>query len=165
MNNHSTMKRLLLTITLALSVMTVWSGCSKLGASHAKDFTHTGCATGTRTDSFYGDEPSLLTLKYENGDLRVIHTNAMLNCAIKERGITCKAYVEGDDIHCVVDYEKKSDFEADCICTVEEMTSLITRLQEGQEYTFKYSCLDHSFKPFTLTFNKGLLQIIDTATL
>ena len=90
----------------------------------------------------------------------------MLNCAIKERGLTCKAYVEGDEIHYYVDYEKKSDLEEfDCICTVEKMSSLITNLQEGEEYTFKYSCLDRNYKPFTFTFNKGLLQIIDTATL
>ena len=159
------MKRLLLTFTIILSVMTIWMGCSRLSTSRSKDFTHTGCASATRAGSFYGDEPSLLTLKYENGELRVTHTNAMLNCAIKERGLTCKAYVEGDEIHYYVDYEKKSDLEADCICTVEKMSSLITNLQEGEEYTFKYSCLDRNYKPFTLTFNKGLLQIIDTATL
>ena len=159
------MKRLLITFTIILAVMTIWMGCSKLSTSRSKDFTHTGCASATRAGSFYGDEPSLLTLKYENGELRVTHTNAMLNCAIKDRGLTCKASVEGDEIHYYVDYEKKSDLEADCICTVEKMSSLITNLQEGEEYTFKYSCLDRNYKPFTLTFNKGLFLIIDMATL
>lgn len=158
------MKRLLLTIILLLSVMTIWMGCSKLSGSRSKDFTHTGCAVGTRAEA---DEyvPSLLTLKFENDDLRVIHTNAILNCAIKERGLTCKAYVEGNEIHYYVEYEKKSNDEADCLCTVKEMKSLITDLQEGEEYTFIYSCLDRTFRPFTFTFNKGLHQIIDTDSL
>lgn len=146
---------------LALIVLT---GCSKWGASHSKDFKHTGCSAETRASIFYGDEPSLLTLKYEDGDLRVIRTNAVMSCSIKERGLACTASIKGDAIHYTVDYERDG-YDADCICPVDELTSIVTGLHEGKEYTFNYCGLDRYLNPFTFTFNKGLHEIIDVETL
>ena len=148
-------------LVLALALC---AGCSKSNVSRSKDFTHTGCSAETRSP-FFGDEPSLLTLKYENGDLRVIRTNAVMNCVIKERGLTCKAYVDGDAIFYYVDYEIQNDLEANCICPVTEMTSVVSGLQEGEDYTFNYCGLDRYLKPFTFTFKKGLHRVIDVDTL
>lgn len=144
--------------------LTIVAGCSKLHFSRSKDFTHTGCAAETRASLFYGDEPSLLTLKYEDGDLRVIRTNAVMGCAIKERGLACTASIKGDEIYYTIDYEKDG-YDDDCICPVDEMTSVITGLHEGKEYTFNYCGLDRYLKPFTFTFNKDLHEIIDVETL
>ena len=142
------MKRTLL-IMLALAAL---AGCTKWNTPDSeentlsKDFKHTGCAADTR--GLYTDDPSLLTLKYENGDLRVTRTNAELNCAFKERGLTCKAYIEGN-----------------CICLVEKMTSVVTGLEKGKEYIFQYSALDFGLKPITFTFDSSLHKIYDVESL
>lgn len=159
------MKRTLL-IMLALAAV---AGCTKWNTPDSeentlsKGFKHTGCSPVTR--GLYTDDPSLLTLKYENGDLRVIRTNAELNCAFKERGLTCKAYIEGNVIHYDVVYEQEGVGVADCICLVEKMTSAVTGLEKGKEYIFQYSALDFGLKPITITFDRGLHQIYDVETL
>ena len=159
------MKKILL-ITLALAAL---AGCTKWNTPDSeentlsKDFKHTGCAADTR--GLYTDDPSLLTLKYENGDLRVTRTNAELNCAFKERGLTCKAYVEGNIIHYDVVYEKEENMVANCICLVEKMTSAVTGLERGQKYTLDYSVLGYRLKPITFTFNKDLYQIYDVESM
>ena len=159
------MKRTLL-IMLALAAV---AGCTKWNTPDSeentlsKDFKHTGCSPVTR--GLYTDDPSLLTLKYENGDLRVTRTNAELNCAFKERGLTCKAYIEGNVIHYDVVYEQEGIGVADCICLVEKMTSTVSGLEEGQVYVLQYSDLDFSLKPITFTFKKGLHEIYDVESL
>ena len=148
---------------LALVAMT---GCSKWGASRSKEFKHTGCSAETRsaTSLFYGDEPSLLTLKYENGDLRVIRTRAVMSCAIKERGLACTVSFKGKEIYYTADFEKDG-YEVDCICPVDELSSCVTGLHEGEEYTFNWCGIDRYLAPVTFTFKKGLHQIIDVDTL
>ena len=157
---HDKMKKILL-ITLALAAL---AGCSKtdenLNKWRPKSFTHTGCAALTKS-GLYSDDPSLLTLKYEDGDLRVIHTNAELNCAIKERGLVCEVRIEGNDIYYCVDYELQEAFVANCICPVEEMSSAVTGLETDKEYTLHYSVLSDGYKPITFKFGKDLHQIID----
>ena len=149
------MKKILL-ITFALAAL---AGCSKSDVWKVKDFTHTGCATETRS-GIYNNDPSLLALKYEDGDLRVTHTNAELNCAIKERGLACNVRIDGNDIYYSVDYEKEGD-EANCICPVEKMSSAVPDLEVGKEYTLHYSVLYLGFKPITFKFRKGFHQIIN----
>lgn len=140
-----------------LSVLAVLAGCSKSNVDHSKDFTHTGCAE-TRA-AIPDDEPSLLVLQYEDGNLRVTRTNATVNCSVKDRGLDCRVQVDGNIIQYVMGYEKDGP-DAKCMCAVNKMTSLVTGLEEGKKYDFKYSGIDrnahHSF-----TFNKDLLQIID----
>ena len=138
-------------ILLSLALV---AGCSKSDALRSKEFSHTGCASETRAGGSW-DEPSLLQLKYENGDLRVTRTNALMNCSIKDGGIACDVSVEGDVIRYVV-YEKDGP-TANCICPVKEMTSLVTDLQEGKEYTLKYC----HYAPVTFTFKKGLHKVFD----
>lgn len=140
-----------------LSVLAVLAGCSKSNVDHSKDFTHTGCAE-TRA-AIPDDEPSLLVLQYEDGNLRVTRTNATVNCSVKDRGLDCRVQVDGNIIQYVMGYEKDGP-DAKCMCAVKKMTSLVTGLEEGKKYDFKYLGIDrnahHSF-----TFNKDLLQIID----
>lgn len=140
-----------------LSVLAVLAGCSKSNVDHSKDFTHTGCAE-TRA-AIPDDEPSLLVLQYEDGNLRVTRTNATVNCSVKDRGLDCRVQVDGNIIQYVMGYEKDGP-DAKCMCAVKKMTSLVTGLEEGKKYDFKYSGIDrnahHSF-----TFNKDLHQIID----
>ena len=159
------MKKFLL-ITLALAAM---AGCTKWITSDTgddsltKDFKHTGCSPQTR--GLYTDDPSLLTIKYENGCLRVTQTNAELNCAFKSRGLTCKVSIEDDIIHYNVVYEKEEEMVANCICLVEKMTSAVTGLEIGKKYTLDYSVLGFGLKPITFTFNKDLHQIYNVESM
>ena len=153
MNN---MKKLL----LFLLFLPVWAGCNKSQLPKTDEFVHTGCASdaGTRAGSSKS-EASLLTLKYEDGNLRVTRTNATMNCAIKLNGIACDVSVKGNTIRYRV-YEKEGPY-ANCLCRVEEMSSVVTGLKEGKEYTFDYSCSTYSLEPFTFVFKKGLHLIQD----
>lgn len=140
-----------------LSALVVLAGCSKSNVDHSKDFTHTGCAK-TRA-AIPDDEPSLLVLQYEDGNLRVTRTNATVNCSVQDRGLDCRVQVDGNIIQYVMDYEKDGP-DAKCLCAVKKMTSLVTGLEEGKKYDFKYSGIDRNAH-YSFTFNKGLLQIID----
>ena len=122
------MKKLL----LILLVLPVWAGCNKSLLPKTDEFTHTGCATdaGTRAGLSQSDV-SLLILKYEDGNLRVTRTNATMNCAIKLNGIACDVSVQGNTIRYSV-YEKDGP-TANCMCRVEEMSSVVTGLKEGKE--------------------------------
>ena len=86
------MKKLL----LLLLVLPIWTGCNKSLLPKTDEFTHTGCASdaGTRAGTSQSDV-SLLTLKYEDGNLRVTRTNAMMNCAIKLNGIASSLLSRG----------------------------------------------------------------------
>lgn len=156
MNN---MKKLL----LLLLVLPVWAGCNKSLLPKTDEFTHTGCATdaGTRAGTSQSDV-SLLTLKYEDGNLRVTRTNATMNCAFKLNGIACDVSVKGNTILYRV-YEKDGP-TANCICRVAEMSSVVTGLEEGKEYTFNYSCSSSGIESFTFVFKKGLHLIRDEET-
>lgn len=151
-------------LTFLLIGLTLVAGCSKSDANRSKEFTHTGCANDTRTvetrSGLFGDEPSLLKLKYEDGGLRVTRTNATMNCSIKQNGIACDVSVNGDVINYYV-YEKDGPV-ANCICPVEEMSSVVTGLQEGKEYTLEYRCRASATVSFT--FKKSLNKIIDLDT-
>ena len=153
------MKKAILPILSALAVL---AGCSKSNVEPSKDFTHTGCAE-TRADT-PDDEPSLVTLRYEDGNLRVIRTNATVNCSVKDRGLACWVQVDGNVIQYVMDYEKDGP-DAKCMCRVEKMTSLVKGLEEGKKYTFKYWGIDRHIANYTFTFDKDLHQIIDLNSL
>ena len=150
------------TIISLLSALAVLVGCSKSNVDHSKDFTHTGCAE-TRAAS-PGDEPSLVKLQYEDGNLRVTRTNATVNCSVKDRGLACRVQVDGNVIQYVMDYEKDGP-DAKCMCAVNKMTSLVTGLEEGKEYDFTYSGIDRKIAHYPFTFEKNLPQIIDLNSL
>ena len=154
------MKKLLL-ILLVLLILPIWAGCYKSVLPKTDEFTHTGCASdaGTRAGSSKSDV-SLLILKYEDGNLRVTRTNATMNCAITLNGIACDVSVQGNTIRYSV-YEKDGP-TAKCMCRVEEMSSVVTGLKEGKEYTFNYSCsIGSGIESFTFVFKKGLHLIRD----
>ena len=72
----------------------------------------------------------------------------------------CDVSVKGDVINYRV-YEKDGP-TADCMCRVEEMSSVVTGLKEGKEYTFNYSCsIGTGIESFTFVFKKGLHLIRD----
>ena len=149
-------------LLLILLVLPLWTGCYKSLLPKTDEFSHTGCATdaGNGTRSGLGQsDVSLLILKYEDGNLRVTRTNATMNCAIKLNGIACDVSVKGDVINYRV-YEKDGP-TADCMCRVEEMSSVVTGLKEGKEYTFNYSCSTYGPESFTFVFKKGLHLIRD----
>lgn len=153
-------------IALALAAV---AGCTKWikpdseEDTLSKHFKHTGCSHDTR--GIYTDDPSLLSLKYENGDLRVTRTNAELNCSFKNLGLTCEAYLEGNIIHYNVVCERAGYGEANCVCLVEKMTSAVTGLERGKEYIFQYSALGFGLKPITFTFDRNLHQIYDVESM
>ena len=144
-----------------LLVLPLFAGCTKYNTTlRSEDFTHTGCASAAGTRAGSDDsEKSLLILKYEDGNLRVTRTNAMLNCIINAGGeVVCETSVKGNVIHYKV-YEYSPDGStADCMCRVAEMTSVVKGLEEGKEYTFDYYC-SHGYEPFTFVFKKGLVLI------
>ena len=151
------MKKLL----LLLLVLPLWAGCYKSLLPKTDEFVHTGCATdaGTRAGLSQSDV-SLLILEYEDGNLRVTRTNATMNCSIKLNGIACESSVKGSVINYRV-YEKDGP-TANCMCRVEEMSSVVTGLKEGKEYTFNYSCsIGTGIESFTFVFRKGLHLIRD----
>jgi hypothetical protein len=152
------MKRIAL-LTIALTVL---AGCTMLEKTRNKEFTHSGCASNveyapgvpTKADS----DVSLLTLKYEDGDLRVTRTNASMNCSINKHGMECNVSVKGDVIY----YEviESDGPTANCNCLVKEMSSVVTGLQTGKKYKFHYFC-SHGYNPFEFEFEKGLRLVVD----
>ena len=152
-------------LVVLLLVLPIWAGCTKSEISRSKEFAHTGCAGDAATRAWGSDsDASLLTLKYEDGNLRVTRTNAVLNCAFVQDGLICEASVEGNVVRYRV-YEKEGP-RANCICRVEEMSSLVTGLEVGKEYTFEYSCgFGYNYPSFTFVFKKGLRLIQNTATM
>ena len=128
-------------VIILLSALVALAGCAKGGSLDSeeemlsKEFEHTGCSSETK--GFYTNDPSLLKIKYEQGDLRVTLTNAELNCVFKERGLKCKAYIEGNILH----YEK------------------------GKDYILQFSVPDFVLKPITFTFNEELHKIFDVESL
>ena len=149
-------------IILLLLVLPIWAGCTQKDnlQLHSKEFSHTGCASGVGTKSALNDgEVSLLILKYEDGNLRVTRTNAFMNCSIKNGGIACEVSVEGNNIHYNV-YEKDGP-SANCMCKVEEMTSLVTGLQTGKEYSLYYYYCTIGYMPISFTFQPGLYLVFD----
>lgn len=156
-------------VIIMLFALAALTGCSKgikpdpEEETLSKDFTHTGCSPDTR--SSITNDPSLLTIKYEDGDLRVSLTNAELNCAFKERGLKCKANIEGNVIHYDVVYERDEEMIANCFCLVEKMSSAVSGLEKGKEYVLQYSAPDFGLKPITFTFNEDLHKIFDVETL
>ena len=121
-------------VIILLSALAALTGCAKGGFPDSegemlsKEFEHTGCSSETK--GFYTNDPSLLKIKYEQGDLRVTLTNAELNCAFKERGLKCNAYIEGNILHYDVVYEKDEQMVANCFCLVEQMTSAVAGLEK-----------------------------------
>lgn len=156
-----TMKKL----ALLLLVLPILAGCTKSEISRSREFAHSGCARDAETRAGGSDsDVSLLTLKYEDGDLRVTRTNAVMNCAFTEDGLVCEVSVDGNVIRYRV-YEKEGP-RANCNCRVEEMSSLVTGLEVGKEYTFEYSCgFGYNYPSFTFVFKKGLRLIQNTSTM
>ena len=153
-------------IILLLLMVPIWAGCSQKHNLQllSKEFAHTGCATGAETKAgSNGEDASLLILKYEDGNLRVTRTNAMMNCSIKQGGITCEVSVDGNIVQYKV-YEKDGP-NANCMCRVEEMTSVVTGLQTGKEYSLDYYCSHAYSRLIPFTFRKGLYLVLDEAAL
>ena len=153
-------------VFLALLVLSVCAGCDDEGQfslkkSFSKDFTYTGCTQKTKAGS--DDEGlSLLTLEYKDGNLFVTRTNARVNCSVKEYGLLCDVSVDGNAIRYKV-YEKDGH-STNCVCVVEKISSVVTGLRPGEEYTFDYFC-SHAYVPFTFTFDEELCLVKEEASI
>ena len=145
---------------LILLVLPIWAGCSKSNTLRIKDLTYTGC--GTSTDTRAGsdsDIESTLTLKYEDGNLRVIRTNTLVNCSFQDHGLVCNVSIEGNSIRYTVEAKPSPDgLETNCLCLVEEISSLVTGLETGKEYTF-YAGNSPRIEPVTFVFEQGLFLV------
>ena len=152
-------------IMLMLVVLLVGAGCNVQDAvtekPQNKDFTDSGC-NRTKAGS-EGEDVSLLMLKYQDGNLLVTRTNAFMNCSIHKGGIVCEVNFAGSEIHYKV-YEKDG-ITLKCICPVDKMSSVISGLQLGKQYTFYYTCSQEEFVPITFPFEKSLNIILDADTL
>lgn len=149
------MKRVLF-LFLALALL---AGCNKTEEPYVEGFTYSGC---TKSESEIIDL-SLLTLKYDGGDLQVTRTDAWMNCSFQNRGLVCTVSVQGNDIYYRVDYEKEGA-EVKCVCRVESMSSWVKGLQEGKKYSFHYYCCQN-YLPFSFTFKDDLILVQDVSTL
>ena len=147
-------------LVVLLLVLPFLAGCTKSYTLRIKDLTYSGCATSTDTRAVEDEETvSLLTLKYEDGNLRVTRTNTLVNCSFKDNGLVCNVSIEGNSIHYTVEAKPAPDgSETDCLCFVEEISSLVTGLETGTEYTFYYAGSPR-IEPFTFVFEKGLFLI------
>ncbi|MBR5176840.1 MAG: hypothetical protein IKW89_13070 [Bacteroidales bacterium] len=145
---------------LIVLILPVWGGCSKFSVSHIKDLSYSGCASSTDTRAAEdGEIESLLTLKYEDGNLRVTCTNTLVNCSFKDFGLVCNVSIEGNVIHYTVEAKPSPDGnETDCLCLIETVSSLITGLETGKEYSFNYAP-SQGLPSITFVFEKGLFLI------
>ena len=145
---------------LIMLVLTVYAGCTKSNTLRVKDLTYSGCATSTDTRAGEDEEiVSLLTLKYEDGNLRVTRTNTLVSCPFNDYGLVCNVSIEGNTIRYGVDAKTAPNgLGVDCLCLVEEISSLVTGLEAGKEYTF-YAGNSPRIEPVTFVFEKGLFLI------
>ena len=148
---------------ITLAACLVLSACNKENENpHSIELTWTECAStkaGGTKGGTSADTPAQLILEYTESGLAVTLKNAEMNCAIKLNGIACDVSVDGNTIRYRV-YEKDGP-TANCFCKVEEMSSVVTGLKEGKEYTFNYSCSTFRAESFTFVFKKGLHLILD----
>jgi len=147
--------RRLLWLLIGLSLL---AGCKKEEPT-VQDFTYTDCVKGM-SDII---DLSLLTLKYEGGDLKVERADAWMNCSFQNRGLVCSVSVKGSDIYYRVDYEQPGE-EVKCVCLVSRMSSLVKGLEPGKKYSFHYYCCQN-YKPFSFTFKEGLISVVDVSTI
>ena len=145
---------------LIVLILPIWVGCTKSNTLRVKDLTYSGCGTSTDTRAGSdGDIESILTLKYEDGNLRVIRTNTLVNCSFQDYGLVCNVSIEGNTIRYGVDAKTAPNgLGVDCLCLVEEISSLVTGLEAGKEYTF-YAGNSPRIEPVTFVFEKGLFLI------
>ena len=149
------MKRLL----PVLFALVLLAGCRKAEDVSVEGFTYSGC-TKAETEAV---DLSLLSLKYEGGDLEVTRKDAWMNCSFQDRGLVCTVSVKGNDIYYQVDYEKEGA-EVKCVCLVETMSSLVKGLEPGKQYTFHYYCCQN-YKPVSFTFKEGMILVVDVSTI
>lgn len=148
-------------LCLLLCAAWVVAGCSLIDGDrlHSVELTSTGCASETKAGSSEAD--SKLILKYTSEGLLVTRNNARMNCAIKDGGIACDVSVEGNVIKYKV--HQKSELSANCICLVKEMSSVVTGLKEGTNYTLYYWCqYELPLVAIDFTYKKGFRMSLDT---
>ena len=142
--------------------LTLLAGCQKPVEPVVEGFTYSDCTKGDSDP----DDPidlSLLTLRYEGGNLQVTRTDAWLNCSFQNRGLVCTVSVKGSDIYYRVDYEKEGA-EVKCVCLVSNLSSVVRGLETGKKYSFHYYCCQN-YKPFTITCNEGMITVLDVSTI
>lgn len=87
--------------------------------------TDTGCKNDTKASS---DNNAYMYLDYEDSDLVVRLCNLDENCANKNLGFTADVFADGNTISL---YINGKSHLANCVCTVEEIKTVIKGLEEG----------------------------------
>lgn len=149
------MKQILLPFLTAL----LFCGCQTIGSENAYSdkFTHTGCASDTKS-GMYGATPRL-TFKHAGEGVAIICSDVEMNCVIKTVGISSKQSVNGNTIH--YDIYVDSEISANCMCLVHEMTTMVTGLKEGREYTLDLTIEGLRYNPIDFTYKSGLNKTVD----
>ena len=144
---------------MAIFAVLLLAGCGKDGLQvpQTGEIVSTGCASETKAGLFSKGEPKLI-LEYTPDGLRVTMKDMEMNCSIKRGGISCYVSVEGNVIHYSA-YETDGA-TANCSCLVEEMSSVVSGLKLGEEYTIYYSCV-WALVPIDFTYRKGFRKVID----
>lgn len=148
----------ILTIAAACLMLTA---CEKWPSiNHSLGLTWTDCASTKATDDSgtREKEPTMLILEYTDFGLAVTLTNAEMNCAINIDGLKEHVSMEGN----VIDYFIEQSNRANCICLIEQITSTIPGLLEGNEYVLKY-CFGPAVKPISFKYEQGFRKRIDVA--
>ena len=147
-------------ISILLAALLLLFGCNK-GSDEtvvSSDFFNTGCDRETRA-GVDQDMESYLVLKYTSDGLEVTRSNALLNCAINNGGITCDVSIEGSVIHYST-YETSGEL-LKCMCLVRTMSSRIRGLFLGSDYILDYSCGSGTRQKIPFTYSKDLYKVID----
>lgn len=147
-------KYLFLLVVAAVS----FCGCEMFSSENAYpvDFAYTGCASDTKAGN---DETPQLTLEYTVSGLAIICNDVRMNCMLKTAGIQNKLSVDGNTIDYVIFID--SEVQANCICLVHEITSMVSGLKDGQEYTLNLNIEGMPFKPIDFTYQPGLRKTVD----
>ncbi|MBQ6254627.1 MAG: hypothetical protein IJK05_08280 [Bacteroidales bacterium] len=147
-------------IVLLLAAIVLF-GCDRDSDSrkiYSADFVNTGCDKETRA-GVEQDMSSTLILKYTSDGMEVTRSNALLNCAINNGGITCEVTVEDNVIHYST-YETSGEL-LKCLCLVRTMTSKVKNLSVGKEYVLDYSCGSGTKIKIPFKYTKDFYKVID----
>ena len=162
-------KKSLLFAVAPLMGLLLLCSCSRSGREYTIELTHTGCKGDTKsselpegipqTKGLFGeDRYGTLNLIHTDKGLAVVTENVELNCAFK-LGLVCDVEISGNEIHYRI-HQKDEDISANCICTVEQISSVVQGLTEGKDYILDYRC-EYIHAIINFTYRKSLNKSFD----
>lgn len=146
-------------VITTLAACLLLTACDKtpdFGVTHSIDLTWTPCG-GTKAED-NEEKTSWLVLEHTPAGLGVTITNTMMNCAINALGLTIDVNVEGN----VINYDIHQRPLADCICLIEQISSTVEGLIEGNEYILNYNIdFGVALKPIRFKYQSGLKKYVN----